>query len=79
MKRVYQNFQDILSEVMWFFVVQGIFLLAFAVLVLFYPFALIILVALLLICLAVVSLYFGYKILKVKMTVNKIKKELTGE
>lgn len=78
MKDLYKSFQAILSEIIWFLILQGIFLLVFTVLILFFPYALVILVALLLICLAVVSLYFGYKVMKVKMAISKLKKEIVG-
>jgi len=74
MKDLYKSFNDAICEFIWFLILQGIFLLAFAILVLFYPYALVIIVAFLLICLAVVSIYFGLKVWGVKKKLNKLMK-----
>jgi cellulose synthase/poly-beta-1,6-N-acetylglucosamine synthase-like glycosyltransferase len=72
MKDLYHHFNLALTELIWFLILQGVVLIIFAVLALFYPYFLVIIVAFLLICLAVFSAYFGFKIWGVKRKLNKV-------
>lgn len=71
MKNLAHGVNAAVSELVWYLVLQGVFLLVFAVLALFYPYFLVIIVAFLLICLAVISLYFGFKVWAVQRRVKK--------
>jgi len=72
MKDLYKSFNEAVVELIWFLILQGLFLLGFAVLALFYPYFLVVIVAFLLICLAVISVYFGFKVWGVKRRLDKI-------
>lgn len=74
MKDLYQSFNSAICELIWFLLLQGLFLIIFAALALFYPYFLVIIVALLFICLAVLSVYFGFKVWGVKRKLDKLMK-----
>ena len=74
MKNLYKHFNYAMIELIWFLMLQGLFLLFFAVLALFYPYFLVIIVAFLLICLAVLSVYFGCKVWMIKRKVDRLMK-----
>jgi len=74
MKNLYHSFNLAVCELIWFLILQGIFLFVFAILALFYPYFLVVIVAFLLICLAVFSIYFGFKIWRIKKRLDKLMK-----
>ncbi|MFA5358900.1 MAG: hypothetical protein WC310_03720 [Patescibacteria group bacterium] len=74
MKDLLSGFKTVLLEMIWFFILQGIFFFAFAIFTLFYPFALVIVVAFFLVCMAVLYIYFGCKIWLIRHKINKFLK-----
>lgn len=74
MKNLFHSLNSAVSELIWYLILQGLFLLIFAILALFYPFFLVIIVCFLLICLAVLSIYFGFKVWGVKRKIDKLLK-----
>ena len=71
MKNLYHSFHATVMELIWFLMLEGLVFIGCAILVLFYPYFLVIIVAFLLICMAVLSIYFGFKVWFIRNKVAK--------
>lgn len=72
MKELLSGFQSATAELVFFLALQGIFSLAAAVLILFYPALLFALVSFVFVCYAVLSFYVGWRVASIRRRVKKL-------
>jgi len=79
MQELYRHLHASLAHLTGYFFLQGLVILAFAVLIIFYPYAAVVLLAFLLIVLALVSLYFAYRVVVLMRFLAEVKKKIIGK
>jgi len=75
---VYKSLRNALLSIFIYFILQAILLLVIGVLILVYPFALIVLVALFFLILAIISLVIAWKVKCYHSMLKKIKQTIFG-
>lgn len=76
LKEIVQQWQSYISQVFWYFILQGVLLIAFGILVIYYPLILVILVALLFVFLGITSIWMAISVYKVRSRINNIIEKL---
>ncbi len=78
MQELYRHLHASLAHLTGFFILQGLILFVFAVLIIFYPFAAVILLAFLLMVLSLVSFYFAYRTIVIQRFMAEVKNKIIG-